>query len=120
MSQITVNLEGEALRDATAQAISGLLTPEMKIKLIEQAVRNILAPSTDSWNKGKSVLEQAYEQAVRGIVQEEAKKVVESNAELREKLNALLAKTMMNMLETDCGDPLAHRLADAFVSSLRK
>lgn len=39
MSELTLKLDGDALREATVQAMLGVLTPEVKAKMLESAVQ---------------------------------------------------------------------------------
>ena len=74
MSSIQITLDPVALREATSQAIMGILTPEVRAQVIQNAISAILKPSTDSWNREKSPLLLAFEQAVQHIAREEAKR----------------------------------------------
>lgn len=119
MSNLTLQLDGDALREATVQAMLGVLTPEVKAKMLESAVQAILTPSTNSWDKKKSPLELAFERAVEQIANAEAKRMIEEDATMRDRVKELLRVTADKVLEADM-DKLAHRMADAFVSSMRK
>ncbi len=119
MSNLTIQLDTNALRDATVQAMLGVLTPEVKDKIMENAVRSILTPSTNSWDRGRSVLERAFEEAVQQIARNEAKRIVEEDSVLQLRLRELLRNTADRILNTDL-DRLAVRLSDAFVSSMRR
>ena len=57
MAELKVTLDGDAIRDATTQAILGILPEETKAKILEQAVIALLTPSTDSWAKKKPRLD---------------------------------------------------------------
>lgn len=119
MSNLTLQLDDDALRAATVQAISGILTPETKAMLVEKGIEAILKPSTDSWNKNKSVLELAFQAAVEHVARAEAARLVKEDETLRVRIEALLRDTADKVLEAD-RDKLAERMADAFVSSMRK
>lgn len=119
MSTVTLNLDGEALREATVQAIMGVLTPEVKAKMLENAVQAILNPSTDSWNKNKSPLELAFERAVEQVAHTEAKRMIEEDGVIRKRVKDLLRSTADKVLGAD-PDKLAQRMADAFASSMRR
>lgn len=119
MSNLTIDLDGEALREATMQAMLGVLTPEVKAKLLESAVQAILKPSTDSWNKKKSPLELAFERAVEQVAGVEAKRMIEEDGEMRERIKELLRTTADKVLNADT-DKLAQRMADAFADSMRR
>ncbi len=119
MTNMTIQLDPVALREATAQAIMGTLTPEVRATILEKAVSALLSPSTDSWNRGKSPLQQAFDAAVVAIAHEEARKYVAESPELRDRLAALLRETADRVLSAD-RDKLVERMSDAFVNSLRR
>lgn len=119
MAQVTLNLDVEALREATVQAMLGVLSPEMKAKVLENAVQALLAPSTNSYDRKKSPIELAFERAVEQIANVEAKRLVEEDQELRLRMKALLRTTADKVLNTDA-DKLADRMATAFAASMRR
>lgn len=119
MSSLTINLDADALREATVQAMAGVLTPEVKEEILQKAISNVLSPSTDSWNRGKSPLEIALQEATIQIARQEAKKLLDEDDEFRTKINALLKSTAEKILNSDM-DKLAERMADAFVESMRR
>jgi hypothetical protein len=119
MSQITLNLDGEALREATTQAILGVLTPEVKAKILESAVQAVLKPSTNSWDRGKSPLESAFEQAVMKVATKEAERLVCEDEAMKERIQDLLRKTADKVLSADM-EALAERMAQAFAASMRR
>ena len=119
MTQVTLNLDGEALREATVQAMLGVLSPETKAKVLESAIHNLLNPSTNSWDKKKSPIEVAFENAVLQVANAEAKRMVEEDSATRERMKQLLRTTADKILDADM-DKLAQRMADAFVASIRR
>jgi hypothetical protein len=102
-----------------AQSILGQLPPEAQHELLNGAVQAILKPGTDSWNRGKSPLEQAFERAVQDVAQKEALRLVSENVELKAKMEELLRQTADRVLNSD-HQKLAERMADAFVQSMRR
>lgn len=119
MSSLTLQLDNDALREATAQALIGVLTPEVKAKIMQDAIQAVLKPSTDSWNRGKSPLDMAFEGAVRDLAHQEAKRLVAEDPVLSVKIKELMRATADKVLNSD-QDKLAERMADAFCSSMRR
>lgn len=119
MSNLTIQLDPVALREATGQAIMGILTPEVRAQILQAAIDSLLRPSTDSWNKGKSPIEQAFEQAVTQTCRDLAREYVANDPELMGRLRKLLADTAAKVLDCDT-DKMAERMADAFTSSMRR
>ena len=119
MSTVTLNLDGDALRDATVQAMLGVLSPETKAKVLENAIQLLLAPSTNSYDRKKSPIELAFERAVERIANEEAVKLVSEDTELRNRMKELLRSTADKVLNAD-PDKLAERMATSFAESMRR
>ena len=119
MATVTLNLDGDALREATVQAMVGVLSPETKAKVLENAIKGLLTPSTNSWDNKKSLIEIAFEAAVNKVAQVEALRLVTEDVELRDKMKNLLRETADKILGADM-DKLAQRMADSFVQSMRK
>lgn len=119
MAQVTLNLDGDALREATVQAMLGVLSPETKANVLKQAIESLLAPSTNSWDRKKSQIELAFEQAVMNIAREEAEKLVSEDEALRAQMKELLRVTADKVLNADV-DKLAERMATSFAESMRR
>lgn len=119
MSNITLNLDADALREATVQAMVGVLTPEIQKKLVQQAVEAALKPSTDSWNRGKSPLQEAFDRAIVAVANAEAKRMVEEDPQMRDQIKVLMREVADKVLNAD-KDKLADRMASSFVDALRR
>jgi len=118
MAQITLNLDGEALREATVQAMLGVLTPETRAQIMESAIRALLTPSTSSWDRNKSPIELAFEHAVGQIAREEAHKLVAEDEALRTRMKELLRVTADRLLDVDV-DKLTERMANSLAESMK-
>ena len=101
------------------QAIMGVLTPETRERILQNAISALLKPSINSWENRKSPLELAFDRAVNSVAHEEARRMIEEDAVIRDRVKALLRMTADKVLGADV-DKLAERMADAFVSSMRK
>jgi hypothetical protein len=119
MSKITLDLDADALREATVQAMLGVLTPEVREKVLEQAIRALMVPSSNSWEKGKSPIEVAFERAVDDLAVKEAQRLVAEDSVLAERIRALLRQTADKVLDSD-PEKLASKMANAFVDSMRR
>lgn len=118
MSSLTIQLDPVALREATSQAIMGMLTPELRAAMIERSISNLLSASTDSWDKGKTPLQKAFNEAVEQVARDLAKKAIATDTKLVTRVNDLLHQSIDKMLKTD-PEKLTERMADAFIASLR-
>lgn len=119
MSDITLKLDPVAMREATSQAIMGVLTAEVRTELIQSAIRQMLNPSKNSWEKGQSPIEVAFLAAANQVAREVALEVVKADEGMKVKLKELLEQAAAKILQTDT-DKLAERMADSFVNSLRR
>jgi hypothetical protein len=119
MSNLTLQLEGDALREAIAQSILGHLTPEVQRELLDKAIQAVLAPSTNSYDRGKSPLQRAFEDAVQRVAQQEAVRMMTEDESVKAKMQQLLRDTADKVLAADT-DKLAERMAEAFIASMRR
>lgn len=117
-TSLTVSLDPVALREATTQAIMGVLTPEIRERLIRESISALLAPSTNSWDRGASPLQEAFNRAVTNVANQMAREWIEADETIKAKIRTLMTEAAQKMLSVDT-DKLAERMADAFVHSLR-
>ena len=119
MTNLTFELEGDALREAIAQSILGQLTPEVQRGILDKAVQAILASSTNSFDRfGRSPLQIAFENAVQNVAQQQALRLVQEDEGIKTKLQQLLRETADRVLATDA-EKLSQRMAEAFISSMK-
>jgi len=119
MNALTLNLDNEALKNATIQAINGVLTSEVKEKLVEKAIVSILAPSTNSWERGQSKIEGIFQDAILEIARQEAAALVSRDDVFRLKIRNLIQLTAEKLMDTDV-EKLVGRMSDALVRSLQE
>lgn len=119
MAEIKLTLDGDALREATVQAMVGVLTPEVKAKILESAIQALLKPSTDTWRQGKSPIQEAFDHAVIRVANEAALKMITEDSEVSQRIAALMRQTTDMVMMMDA-TKLSQRMADAFVASMRK
>lgn len=118
MANMTIQLDPVALREATAQAIMGTLTPEVRDNVLRGAISNLLSPSTDSWDRGQSPLTKAFSQAVEQVAHQLAREHVQNDPAIMDHLRGLVRTTGEKLLTQDV-NKLAEKMADAFVNSIR-
>ncbi len=118
MSSLTLQLDADALREATVQAMLGVLTPEVKATMVENAIKAILAPSANIWERRRPPLRAAFEDVVRRVAADEAARMIAEDSAIRDRVQALLRSTAERVLNTD-QEKLAERMSEAFVSTMR-
>jgi FKBP-type peptidyl-prolyl cis-trans isomerase (trigger factor) len=116
---LSLTLDSEALHEATKQAILGALSPEVREKILQNAIEELLKPSTSPYNRGQSKIEEIFQNAVSRIACEEANKMMSENAEIRAKLQILMQKTAIKLLDAE-PDKFSAALADAIHDALKR
>jgi hypothetical protein len=119
LTDITLKLDGDALREATVQAMLGVLTPEVRASVLEKAIQALMAPSTNSWDRKKSPIELAFESAVEQLARTETARLLKEDEALAARIRELIRMTADKVLSADM-DKLAERMASAFAESMRK
>ena len=119
MSNITFQLDPIALREATTQSIMGILTPEIRAQILQSAISSLLSPSTNSWEKGMSPIQQAFNRAIESVALEVAREHVKNSPEIIDKLKELIAETAAKVFSADV-DKMAAKMAEAFIASMRQ
>lgn len=117
-TNLQIQLDPVALREATSQAIMGLLSPEVRAQIIQNAISALLLPSTNSWDRGISPLQSAFNQAVQQVARDVAQQEIVGNAEILAGLREMLLAVSKRVLSTE-PEKLVERMADAFVQSVR-
>lgn len=118
MASMQIELDPIALREATSQAIMGILSPEMKTKMIETAITALLNKSTETWDYGATPLQKAFNAAVEQVAREVAVQYIANDKTIKPQLEHLVAKTVTKVFSLD-QDNLAERMADAFVDGIK-
>ena len=119
MSTLTVNLDPVAIREATSQAIMGLLTPELREKLIRDSIANLLNPSQNSWDRGKTPLQSAFNSAVEVVAQKIAAEYVAGNAEVVAKIRELMTAAMSKLVSVDA-EKLTEKMGNAIAEAISR
>jgi len=119
VANLTLQLESDALREAIAQSIIGQLTPEAQRELLDKAIQAVLATGADRYDRGRSPLQLAFENAVQRVAQEQAVRLVQEDESMKARLQQLLRNTADKVLAADT-EKLSERMADAFVASMRR
>lgn len=121
MAEVTFKLDDAALREATAQAMVGVLTPETRAKILESAIQSLLAPVKTGYGYGQremSPIQAAFENAVRDLAFAEARRMVNEDPTLKERMTALLRASADKLLASD-QHKMANSIADAFARALK-
>lgn len=115
---LTVNLDGEALREATARAIEEALTPDVKKQLIRDSITKILEPSC-SLDGRQSIIAIAFQNAVRELVFRETADIVSKDPKIQESIKQLVRTTGEKIVNCDSAK-FTDRWAAALIDSFRR
>lgn len=114
-TQFSVTLPPEAIQEATSQALMGMLTPEIKDRILANAITALLSQSS---LRGQSAIQSAFEMAVTTVAQREALKMVEEDEVVRERIKDLIRDTADKVLNTS-PEKLVEKMAASFVSAIK-
>lgn len=115
--QFSVTLPPDAVQQATAQALIGILSPEVKEQLLQKGINAVLCEK-NSYRDKKTPLQCAFEDAIAQVAREEAIKMVQDNEQIRSKIQAVLRDTADKVLSTS-PEQLAEKMAASFISSIK-
>lgn len=120
MATLSIELDAEAIRTATAQALIGNMPAEAREKLLAIAVDNLLRENRDrGFGRGSTPLQDAFDAAVRTVAQTIAEEHVRDNPELVAKMRELVRKTADAVLGT-ADAKWEERLKEALVSLFKR
>jgi predicted NAD-dependent protein-ADP-ribosyltransferase YbiA (DUF1768 family) len=113
-----IKIESDAMQAIVSKAILEGIDENQRKAIMEQAVAALIAPrGGDTYGRNKTTpLQDAFDAAVRNVVHEVARDAITDNAELREKVRALVVEAMAGAL--DKGSKLRERVADAVANSI--
>lgn len=121
MTNLTISLDETALREATMQAVMGILTPEHRDKLLKTAINELLIVETGSYGSKKSALQRAFEQAVETLAMKCAKELVETDTALKAKIDELMKDAFEKILNRDWADKtFVERIASGVIESISR
>jgi hypothetical protein len=124
MTALTINFtDSEALKNATVQALTGVLSPELKESLIKNAVEAMLVtpPKRNHYDVAtpKSPLQDAFEQAIFTFSRELAGEMVRADPAMQQKLREAMHVAADKLFTGEAQYLLGEALADAFAKMLK-
>lgn len=120
MTNPTLQLDPIALREATAQAIMGVLSPELREAMIRESISSLLrVPDGGRYSEQRSPLQRAFDDAILVVAREIAHEEIAKSEEFMAQLRALTRRTASKVLNQD-EEKLATKMANAFVSSMTR
>lgn len=114
-----INIESEALQAIVSKAILEGIDADQKQAILEQAVSALIKPQGERRYgvEPTTPLQDAFDLAVRSVVNSVAREVVEENQELRAKVREMVSQAMASALENP-GTKLQGAVRDAVAENI--
>lgn len=120
-TNFTIQLDEPALREATMQAVMGLLTPEHREKILKEAIGSILTVDTGTYGNKTSALQRAFNSAVETLAYQCARDVVANDLALKETLDELMRNAFEKILSRNWENKdFVTRIAEGVISSISR
>jgi hypothetical protein len=111
-----VKLNDEEMRKLASEAIFLAIDQESRDALVKQAIEYLLAPSKESYNRGRSPLQLAFQGAIEQVARKIVTEKLENDPEVGKQIEGLVADAWKRLLEFNRGttvDKIAGVLAKA-------
>lgn len=96
-----LELDDPQLKVLISEAIYASLTQEKKDSLIAAALANLMSPSESYGNSKVTVIQREFYEAVRCIARDLVTKELETNSEIKERINGMIKDAVVMMTETN-------------------
>jgi hypothetical protein len=108
-----IKIDDSQLKDMIAKAVIDSLTPESRVELITNAVKQLLARKTGNAYDSRSELQVAFDNAVRDVAREIALEHMRS-ADMRAAIDKIVAEAVKRALnlDSDAFNAMADKMAD--------
>lgn len=107
-----ITLDKEMVKSVVSAAILQMLDAQKREALIKEAIQHLLSPGTDSWNRGRSPLQEAFANACRLIAVEIAKEMLEKDEQVKARIRELILEAYMRVTEQN-REKTVQRIAEA-------
>lgn len=114
-----LRVDDDAMKALVAKSIVDGLTPEMREKLIKDAITNLLTKGSDGYSK-KAPIEQAFNNAVEQEARRYAGEVLTSDPKFQQQLQSLFADVAAKLFATETRDDLVAGIAQTITRALTK
>lgn len=118
-----LRVNDDAMKSLVAKAIVDSLTPEMREKLIADAVTQTLTKPHDNggyYSNKRSPLQQAFDMAVEQEARKYATEVIANDTAFKEQLRKLFEDVARKLFESNTRDGLVDNIASTITSALTK
>lgn len=114
-----LRVDDDAMKSLVAKSIVDSLTPEMREKLIKDAITNTLQAGSDGYSK-KSPLQQAFNVAVEQEARKYAAHVIAEDAEFQGQIKSLFSDVAGKLFAVETRENLVNNIADTITRALTK
>lgn len=114
-----IKIESDAMNAIVSKAILEGIDADQKQAILQQAVDGLIKPRKISnySSETTTLLQEAFDHAVRSVVNEVARQVVSENTELRDKVREMVVQAMAAALENP-GTKLQGAVRDAVADNI--
>lgn len=115
-----IKLDEEQLRTVVSGAIFKTLDEQQKDLLIQGAIQHLLTvpPSTNSYDRRKSPLMEAFNYAVNNVAKTVAVEMVTKDEKVKSTITDLVHKAMDNLLDPERNSKVVDSITDAIVKGM--
>lgn len=117
-----LRVDDSAMKSLVAKSIVDSLTPEMREKLIADAVTACLTAPADgsSYGRKRSPLQQAFDSAVDDAARKYATEIISEDTAFKEQLRNLFEDVSRKIFENEAREQMVSGVADTIVRALTK
>lgn len=96
-----IKLDSESLATVAANAIFQEMDQATRDEVLKQAVKGLLTPSTSTWNRGKTPLQEAFDQALNNAARIAVEKTIRDDPVVSSHIHELLGPLVNSALEAE-------------------
>ena len=98
---MNVTINEEAMRVLVQKAIFDSMDPSTRDELVSRAIADLIAPQADSWARGRSKLQDIFQQATAEIARDVVRAQLATDASFKAQLADIVARALEKALATD-------------------
>lgn len=106
-----LELDNDAMKGLVSEAIFQSFDAQKRDALVKSALEALLQPTKDGYGKGKSPLQQAFEDALASKARQVANEAVENKPEIIAEIDRLISDAMKKLV-TENREAMVDKLAD--------
>lgn len=113
-----MNIDDTAMKSVVAKAILDSLTPEVKATLITNAIASVISEKVSTSYNAPTVLQYAFNQAVRNVAEQVARDMLADDQVLKEKLKTLMLEAWEKLAGGEAYTKLIENVSSAMAKGI--